>query len=458
MYYREYDIAISPFQAQLIHEVMCRQVRKAAGEAMRSIFVVFEGGTGKGYFRRDDFRTVGDSLVQKIVDGQLHPNLLKGRFEREIRPLFEVVRQNPAEMDDAQLAASVEMFSDVFKASYVGGVIPFLAAFSLEEAAAQSLKEDVGAAKVAEYFQTLAAPTGPSWDALEWYDLSRIKDGDDLPFHAQLWKWLAYNYESGSLPLEHFQDRWPEAIADRPKAPWNRIHHGLLKKEELERKLKLSRKTRILFDAIGDLVYFKEYRKGLQSQALCYFEPFLRQSAKRLALSFNQIKFLTPDEIVNGLKASALPEDLAERTTFCVLVQNQETTRLLSGAQAKRYYEEAPREDKNLGKIQELKGFCANAGRAVGPARVIRSPADLPKMKADDILVSPMTTPELVPAMKLAAGIVTDTGGITCHAAIVSRELNKPCLIGTHHATRVFKDGDILEVDATAGTVRKQAK
>ncbi|MBI2444809.1 hypothetical protein HYV43_00270 [Candidatus Micrarchaeota archaeon] len=457
MYYREYDIAIRPFTAQLIHEVMCRQVRHVAGEAMKSIFVVFENGTGKGYFRREDFRTVGDALVQKLVDGQLHANLLKGRFEREIRPLFEVVRQNPAKMDDSQLASAVETFCDVFKASYVGGVVPFLAAFSLEEAAAQSLKEDVGASKVAEYFQTLAAPTGPSWDALEWYDLSRLS-GDDLPLHAQLWKWLAYNYESGALPLEHFQDRWPESLADKPKSPWNKIHQGLQRKDELEKKLKLSRRSRILFDAIGDLIYFKEYRKGLQSQALCYFEPFLRQSAKRLALSFNQLKFLTPEEVISALQGDELPNDLAERTAFCVLIQNTEATRLISGAHAHRYYDEAPREDKNLGVLRELKGFCANPGTAQGHACIIRTPEDLPKMKEGDVLVSPMTTPELVPAIKRASAIVTDTGGITCHAAIVSRELNKPCLIGTHHATRVFKDGDLLEVDAAAGWVRKQPK
>ncbi len=457
MYYREYDITIGPFTAQLIHEVMCRQIRHIAGTAMASIFVVFENGTGKGYFRREDFKTVGDALVQKIADGQIHTNLLKSRFERDARPLYDLVRQDPAGMQDAELAGAFDMFAEGFKASYVSGVVPFVAAFSLEEAAAQSLKEDVGADKVAEYFQTLAAPTGPSWDALEWYDLSRLS-GDDLPLHAQLWKWLAYNYESGALPLGHFQDRWPEAIADRPKAPWNRIHKDLQRKDAMEKKLNLSRRTRTYFDAIGDLIYFKEYRKGMQSQLLCAFEPFLRQAAKRMALSFNQVKYLTTDEIEAGLQGGAVPEDLDERTRFSVLIQNQQSMRILAGDAARRYYDDAPREDKFLGIIKELKGFCANAGSATGPARILRSPADVAKMKAGDILVSPMTTPELVPAMKLAAAIVTDTGGITCHAAIVSRELNKPCLIGTNHATRVFKDGDVLEVDATAGTVRKQPK
>ena len=454
MYYREYDITISPFAAQMIHEVMCRQVRQIAGEAMQSVFVVFENATGKGYFRRDDFRTVGDALVQKIVDGQLHPNTLKMRFDQAAEPMFQIVKQTPAALADAELAQRTEAFCDAFKSSYVWGAVPFVAAFSIEEAAARSLKDDVGSDKVVDYFQPLSAPTGPSWDALEWYELSRLK-GDDLPQHAEKWKWLAYNYESGMLPLAHFEDRWPEAIADKPAAPWNKIHDGLKRKDALEKKAKFSRNTRILFDAIGDLVYFKEYRKGLQMKALCDFEPFLRQAAKRLALSFNQVKMLTADEIIAALNSNPLPMDVGERTRFCVLLQNQESHRLLVGDAARRYYDEAEREDKHLGMIRELKGFCAHPGAVSGPARIIFSAEDVSKMKPGDILVSPMTTPEIVPAMKLASAIVTDTGGITCHAAIVSRELNKPCLIGTHHATRVFKDGDSIEVDATNGMVRK---
>ena len=66
-----------------------------------------------------------------------------------------------------------------------------------------------------------------------------------------------------------------------------------------------------------------------------------------------------------------------------------------------------------------------------------------------------MTTPDYVPAMRKASAVVTDEGGITCHAAIFSREINKPCVIGTKFATQVLKDGDIVEVDADNGIVRK---
>ena len=75
-------------------------------------------------------------------------------------------------------------------------------------------------------------------------------------------------------------------------------------------------------------------------------------------------------------------------------------------------------------------------------------------MKKGDVLVTGMTRPHLIYAMRKASAIVTDEGGITSHAAIVSRELNIPCVIGTKTATKAFRDGDIIEVDAEKGIVR----
>jgi len=101
-----------------------------------------------------------------------------------------------------------------------------------------------------------------------------------------------------------------------------------------------------------------------------------------------------------------------------------------------------------------LRGFAASPGTARGKARIILSEEDFPKMRQGDIIVTSMTRPEFMPVLKKAAVLVTDEGGITCHAAIVSRELQKPCVIGTKNATKVLHDGDVIEVDADKGVVR----
>lgn len=100
-----------------------------------------------------------------------------------------------------------------------------------------------------------------------------------------------------------------------------------------------------------------------------------------------------------------------------------------------------------------LEGLGASPGVASGPVKIIKSPAEISKVLDGDVLVAVMTNPDYVPAMKRACAIVTDEGGRTSHAAIVSRELGVPAVVGTSHATKVLKTGEIISVDGAAGRI-----
>jgi pyruvate,water dikinase len=100
-----------------------------------------------------------------------------------------------------------------------------------------------------------------------------------------------------------------------------------------------------------------------------------------------------------------------------------------------------------------LRGLGASPGTATGRVRVLYSPEEGAKLEPGEILVTPMTSPDWVPIMRRAAAIVTDAGGMTSHAAIVSRELGIPCIVGTKDATKVLKSGMVVTVDAREGTV-----
>ena len=100
-----------------------------------------------------------------------------------------------------------------------------------------------------------------------------------------------------------------------------------------------------------------------------------------------------------------------------------------------------------------VKGLSASPGIAVGPVRIIMDLNELYKVKQGDVLVTKMTTPDFVPAMKRACAILTDEGGSTAHAAIVSRELGIPCIVGSRTATSVLKDGQVITIDAIRGVV-----
>lgn len=102
----------------------------------------------------------------------------------------------------------------------------------------------------------------------------------------------------------------------------------------------------------------------------------------------------------------------------------------------------------------KIEGSIAYKGIVRGIAKIVIHPSEMSKVNKGDILISQMTFPSFISAMQKAVAFVTDEGSITCHAAIVAREMKKPCIIGTKIATQVLKDGDLVEVDANRGVVK----
>ena len=141
------------------------------------------------------------------------------------------------------------------------------------------------------------------------------------------------------------------------------------------------------------------------------------------------------------------PQDIewAREGTKLFIVQSRPITTL-----GKKYVK--PNFEEKLGKPL-VSGLPASKGIASGPVKIVMDPREIDKVKKGDVLVTKMTNPDFVPAMKIAAAIVTDEGGSTSHAAIVSREMEIPCIVGTGNATQVLKEGEIVTVDAVDGKV-----
>jgi len=130
------------------------------------------------------------------------------------------------------------------------------------------------------------------------------------------------------------------------------------------------------------------------------------------------------------------------------IVQSRAITTIKKAVEEKKVEE--------IGKKEILiKGEIASPGIASGIVKIVHDISELNKIKRGDILVTTMTTPDMVPAMQKAAAIVTNEGGITCHAAIVSREMGIPCIVGTRNATSILKEGEEITVHATHGVVYK---
>ncbi len=165
-------------------------------------------------------------------------------------------------------------------------------------------------------------------------------------------------------------------------------------------------------------------------------------------------KFMTESEILALVKSEKINwDEIARRTCGYVYCKGKVCSTCdyrKVFAENKYFYSE----EVHVGDL--LKGTVACVGLTVaGKVHLLFSLEQVSEFKEGEVLVTPMTVPDFLPAMKKAVAIVTDEGGVTCHAAIVSRELKIPCLIGTKVATKWLKNGDLVEVDTVKGVVKK---
>ena len=188
-------------------------------------------------------------------------------------------------------------------------------------------------------------------------------------------------------------------------------------------------------------------------------QPYLKSIGKKFGLTYPEFLLQRDEEILDALKgninASELKANVKRREKMNVVT--------FTGVGNDVFFSEEPEDIEILKQVmipqanktdREIKGQVGNKGKYTGPARIIMNTHDFPKMQSGDVLVSTMTTPDFLVLMHKSGAIVTDIGGMLCHAAIVSREINKPCVIGTKFATQILKDGDMVEVDANKGIVK----
>lgn len=226
-------------------------------------------------------------------------------------------------------------------------------------------------------------------------------------------------------------------------------------RDEAEKAIPLTVQERELFAQYAEFAFTKTYRRYAQLYWAYKMDFVFRELAKRLDISFMETRFMLPEEVRRGLLDGLSMEFrtvLAERTKHCVYYVEQGLDIVAVGDEAQHFETTLPSDE--VEQVTEFSGQVACVGKVVGRVRIVNVPADIDKVEQGDILVSIATNPDILPAMKKAVAFVTEQGGITSHAAIVAREMKKPCIIGTKIATKVLKDGDLVEVDAESGIVK----
>ncbi len=224
------------------------------------------------------------------------------------------------------------------------------------------------------------------------------------------------------------------------------------KKPERVTNIRIPNEFRKLIPIGSELIFHRSNLIETIDKVACSYRPIMKELGKKNGLSYFDIISLTHCEVIDLIDKGKIPEDLRKRKKKYGITFINGKYSVLLGKELKEAL--SIFQPKKRIQAMELEGIIAYPGHVKGFAKIMRTIKDASKVEKDDIIVAAETTPEYILAMRKAAAFVTNQGGITSHAAIIAREMKKPCIIGTKIATKVLKDGDLVEVDADKGVVK----
>jgi len=486
--------------AELAHT---KDMKEVFGVAVEEGFFVIRRGVASWYFHIESSDEVGRVFLDKIVNNQ-------GFFKEVVDKIYfyadelmkfcsRVDKLDESRLSDLELLRVYEEYVKHLKLMRVWGAVPvyldgvrinYLSDYLikiLKEYLVKINKED----KLNEYYAILSASEKSSEVQREELArinlileirglrqgneiLDKIKQGeteivenDDVVNlcrqHIIEYAWLPYGYSGPVMTMDYLLELIRDNLSkkdsvEKQKENLENHYFDVISKKKEIIDSKIPEDLRYISGVSSELMFMKDWRKGIYQKSYVSMDKIMNEISKRLGLSLREVKYLSYDEIELVLikkEFNDYRERVKQRMEECCYVVKDGNIKIFEGEECKKIIrEKVIAKTEDFSAMTELKGFVAYRGNASAIAKIILTKEDIPKLKEGEILVSSATNPDLILAMKKASAFVTDTGGITSHASIVARELKKPCVIGTKFATRVIKDGDLVEVDAEKGVVR----
>ncbi len=303
-------------------------------------------------------------------------------------------------------------------------------------------------------------------------ELKKGKNIDQLiDKHIQKYSWMKgpLEFESTAFAKEYYITRLNNLVNYDIEAKIKNIN-DVRKINETEYKnilnqYEFTEKAKKLIKAIRDFIFLRSYMTEC-SDNLFYVGriTIFKEISNRTKIKEEDLIMLSDVEILDIMKNQGTMSEKIENTLenrkkgFAIMWLDGNTQTRFGDETLKLQNEIATTyktlvDEKNkLGK-RIIYGSIANKGKVRGIAKILNTYQDIYKVEKGDIIVTTMTSPEYTLAMEKAIGFITDEGGITCHAAILSREFNVPCVVGTINGTKEIKDGQIIELDAYNGKI-----
>lgn len=401
-----------------------------------TMILVFERGVVTWCIKESEFVEYGNNLLQLYCD----PNKER-KMVSDIKKSLSLLKMIEEKMDgltlsklsDHELADIHHKLYHAFLNYYTMGAIGTPLSFSAEIILKnKGLSDDV--------INSLATPDEISYVVEADQHLLQTKNTKSF---IDKYFWIDNNY-SGTKRINAIDVKKRLNFLKDKSA--TKMVHG-------QSVVKLDKESKRLIELLKHYSVYKDNRKKEILIYLHYIDSILKEVSRRTGLTIDQVRASLPSEVSNLLSGRLTKDKLNKRLDYSVIVwqKSKKKPQILMGSKGKEW-EEKTLLKTSLGGI--IQGRTACPGKVTGKVRILLKAEDCNQLKQGEVLVTFMTSPDFMRAIRKCSAIVTNLGGVTSHAAIISRELNIPCIVGTKTATKFLKDGDLIEVDADNGIVR----
>ncbi len=448
-------------------------IKQFTGRPFTSEIMLIQGEHGQWAPNIENVKDVAENVFKKIKDGTFNIKQIEKLHLYFGKKVMVQAKNLPEQINKKNfLQKMLALWKDYGNLCCLGFVIVWsdieygLLTNELEKIL---VTKNVGRENLQKELSLLISPTKNvlPWEetkelleiAAQFKTLKKAVKSSEFNKHCEKYKWLQYGYQGPELMPEYFKTELKKIFKANPKKQLKNhlAYFAELKKlqKSLEKKLKLSKEEIRLFEVARMIMYLKAYRVDVRHFFHWQTDKIFKKLGLKYNLPLNWFHYSERTDILKLIKTGkADMQKGLSRTKFMLRISENGKMKFISKTKADAFLKKYLFQEKIV-MSSEISGATAFPGIVKGKVKIVLSKNNIAKVSKGDILVASATTPELLPAMYKAAAFVTDAGGITSHAAIVAREMKKPCIIGTRIATKIFKDGDIVEVDANKGIVKK---
>ena len=419
---------------------------------------------GVGHMKNFDAKWYFDSRVwnygvERLEREMKHPEILKKIEQMTDATAFEACRylteENFSKLSDKELAGALEKYYIYFQT--------ILRAAStlriLDRGVIHKIKNDSRFPNSDEVLRKISTNVRPSFmiqeeEACCKAAMTKEEDAAEKVFNDFAWITCGY-YDEKPRTLSWYQERVAALTKNNPDNALEeleeKVKHDISERETIVKTLSGEDKT--LADIASLSTYLKDQYKFNVNKIIYYSEPLFQEIGLRLGISFDEAKDIWPEDACRYISERKFDKTLNDSKLIhnVLWVENAEFHSCF-GKEADEFYKTYLEED-HTGK-KEFKGRVASLGNVRGKAIVITDTKDFKKMEKDRILVVVNTSPDYVPIMHMAKGIVAEEGGLTAHVSVVSREFRIPAIVGIKDICKAIKDGDEIELNTDKGIVR----